>query len=123
MKAQQETLERLLDEWLRRESMRHPLRYEVRQVGELWAIVDCQQNQERGGKLVRRTRWRAIAQSACVFGNALGQCQALGCDQPATVMCFGQNVCIEHVPPGEGYGLIPLDVLRLWRASEYRCGG
>jgi hypothetical protein len=119
MDRQQETLERLLDEELRRERMWQPARYEVRAQGDEWAIVDCVQDRPHG-RVVRVTRWRAIAQSVCIFGNALGRCTAGNCEQPATLFCFGAAVCIDHVPAGEGHALIPLEVLRIWRASEYR---
>jgi hypothetical protein len=124
MDQQADVLERLLDEELRRAGQRQTLvrqetRYEVRPHGDDWAIVDCAQDQP-AGRVVRVTRWRAIAQSVCIFGNELSQCEVEDCEQPAAVLVYGRAMCIDHVPPHEGAALIPLSVLRIWRASEYR---
>jgi hypothetical protein len=118
MDQQQEmALEVLLDAELRREGLRHPARYKVRPHGDDWAIVDCAHNRP-DGRVVRVTRWRAIAQSVCIFANELGSC--VRCAGPGTVLCYGEVLCIDCIPPYEGSALIPLSVLRIWRASDYR---
>jgi hypothetical protein len=89
-------------------------RYTVVSLGEGYAVRD----REQGGSVVRYFKSMAIAQSCALFGNVLGRCQT--CHRPATVKVGSDCLCVDCIPAYEEWGLIPLQVLRLWSESEHR---
>ena len=89
-------------------------RYTVSPLGDGWAIYDT----ASGGRLVRWYPSQATAESAAIFGNILGCCRV--CSRPGSVQVMGQVFCVDCIPDGAVWGVIPLDGYRRWRTHTSR---